>query len=75
MRCIKIGILGDLSVGKTSICYIFMNMDFTLASYDTFGEEKFEAKFTLEDGEEIKLTYYIIKRKNCKINQIFLLII
>ena len=50
LRCIKLGLLGDSGLGKTSICNTFYNLEFTHDTLDTLGTEKNETKFTLENG-------------------------
>ena len=52
---IKIGLLGDSSVGKTAICNSFLNMEFSSDNISTIGLEKLETKFKLDDGNTIKL--------------------
>ena len=52
---IKIGLLGDSSVGKTAICNSFLNMEFSSDIISTIGLEKLETKFKLDDGNTIKL--------------------
>ena len=52
---IKIGLLGDSTVGKTAICNSFLNMEFSSDNISTIGLEKLETKFKLDDGNTIKL--------------------
>ena len=52
---IKIGLFGDEQVGKTSICYSFINIEFQSDLLSTIGVDKFEKKHVLENGKEIKL--------------------
>ena len=52
---IKIGLLGDSSVGKTAICNSFLNMEFNDDMLSTIGLEKLETKYKLHDGNTIKL--------------------
>ena len=52
---IRIGLLGDVKVGKTSICYSFTNIEFQTEYLSTIGVDKFEKKQHLENEKEIKL--------------------
>ena len=52
---VKIGLLGDEKVGKTSICYSFVNLDFPEDYITTIGCEKFEKKELLNNGKEVRL--------------------
>ena len=54
---IKIGLLGDSNVGKTSICNTFSG-DESCDCLITIGTDKFEKKIKLENGEEIKLIFW-----------------
>ena len=57
---IKIGLLGDSSVGKTAICNSFLNMEFNDDMLSTIGLEKLETKYKLHDGNTIKLILWDI---------------
>ena len=52
---VKIGLLGDEKVGKTSICHSFVNLDLPEDYITTIGYEKFEKKELLNNGKEVKL--------------------
>ena len=52
---IKITILGNQSVGKTTIRSVFLNNDFSEETLSTVGYNKLETMFKLEDGKDIKL--------------------
>jgi len=52
---IKIALLGDSRVGKSTIVNKFMNIDFKDDLLSTIGSDRFETKFTLKNGEKIKL--------------------
>ena len=52
---IKIGLLGDEQVGKTSICYSFTNLEFQSDLISTIGVDKFEKNQVLENEKVIKL--------------------
>ena len=55
LKFVKIGFFGDSSVGKSCICRSIMNLEFCLDMIATIGCDKIETKFTLKNGEEIKL--------------------
>ena len=57
-KAIKIAMLGDSLVGKTSICTAFKDNIFTEEKMATIGEDKFETKIMLKNGEEIKLCIF-----------------
>ena len=52
---IKIALLGDEKVGKTSICHSFVNLNLPEDYITTIGYEKFEKKELLNNGKEVKL--------------------
>jgi Ras-related protein Rab-8A len=55
LTVIKLGILGDSSVGKTCLCNSFMNLEFSMDQLSTIGADKSEKKLTLKNGKDIKL--------------------
>ena len=55
LKAIKIGLLGDSHVGKTSICDALLNLEFSTDTTTTVGILKYETKFTLKNGKDIKL--------------------
>ena len=55
---IKIGLLGDGSVGKTSICNTFTGIEFDNDTMTTVGTAKFEKKITLSNEKVIKLVLW-----------------
>ena len=55
LTVLKIGILGDSTVGKTCLCRSYMNIEFANEQLSTIGADKSEKKITLKDGKEIKL--------------------
>ena len=58
ISAIKIGLLGDSTVGKTAICNSFLGIEFTNDNLATIGQEKLETKFVLDNGKEIKLSIW-----------------
>ena len=52
---IKLGFLGDSNVRKTSICTIYVGIEFTEDTLTTIGLDKFDSKIALNDGNKIKL--------------------
>ena len=55
LKAIKIGLLGDSAVGKSTIVTKFINLDFKDDLLSTIGSDKYDTKFTLENGKKIKL--------------------
>ena len=55
---IKLIILGNQAVGKTSIRNAYLNTDFNEETLSTVGYNKVESKFKLDDGKEIKLAIW-----------------
>ena len=55
LKVIKIGLLGDTDVGKSTIVNKFINLDFSDNLLATIGSDKYDTKFTLENGEQIKV--------------------
>ena len=55
LKAIKIGLLGDSQVGKTAICNALIRAEFNPDAISTIGYVKLETKFTVKDGNEIKL--------------------
>ena len=58
LRPIRIGLLGDTRVGKSSICNSFIGMEFRNDYIDTMIYDKFEKKVKLNEGNEIKLVIW-----------------
>ena len=54
-KVIRISILGDTSVGKTSIIRAFLNFEFLETNTSNIGTEKIDKKIKMKDGKEIKL--------------------
>ena len=55
LTVLKVGLLGDSMVGKTSICNSYMGLEFNQDMLSTIGIEKLDKKITLKSGKEIKL--------------------
>ena len=55
---IKVAMLGDSEVGKTSICNNLMNLEFNDNALSTIGTEKLETQVKLKNGEEKKLVIW-----------------
>ena len=52
---IRLAMLGDSSVGKTSIINTFLDIEFSDVKLTTIGKDKMETKMKMKDGKEIKL--------------------
>ena len=52
---LRLGILGDTNVGKTSILNSFLNIEFNQDMIATIGIDKNETKLKLNNGSDIKL--------------------
>ena len=55
IKVIRIGLFGDVLVGKTSIFNASSNIEFTESLLSTIGRDKLETKFRLNNGNENKL--------------------
>ena len=55
VKAVKIGFLGDSTVGKTSVCKSFAGYEFSEEEIATIGSDRFEKKVTLKNGKEIKV--------------------
>ena len=54
-KVIRISMLGDSTVGKTSIINAFLNVEFNNTLLSNIGIEKTETKMKMKDGNEMKL--------------------
>jgi Ras-related protein Rab-1A len=54
-KVLKISVLGDTGVGKTSIINAFLNKDFKDDTISNIGSEKISKKMTMNDGNEMKI--------------------
>ena len=52
---IRVGLLGDGAVGKSSICNTFTGIQFDPDSMATVGTARFEKKIKLSNDKEVKL--------------------
>ena len=55
---IKVRLLGDAGVGKTSICNTYMGIEFSNGILTTIGADRFERRITLKNEKEVKLNIY-----------------
>ena len=55
---IKLTIIGNYAVGKTSIRNVYLKIGFNEETLSTVGYNKLETMFKLEDGKEIKLVIW-----------------
>ena len=58
IKAIKLALLGDSAVGKSSIIQSFLNLEFAAEYITNIGAEKFERKLCLKNGKEIKLILF-----------------
>jgi len=54
-KVIRISMLGDSTVGKTSIINAFLNIEFSNTLLSNIGVEKTETKMIMKDGNEMKI--------------------
>ena len=54
-KVIRIAILGDSSVGKTSIINVYFNLEFSEVMTQSVGKDKFDTQMKMKDGNEMKL--------------------
>ena len=58
LTAIKLGFLGDSSVGKTAICNSFMGIEFAQEMISTIGSDKLETKMVLKNGKKVKVVLW-----------------
>ena len=58
LKVAKIALLGDSTVGKTSICLTYKGIEFKENTLFTIGTDKFDKIIKLENGKEIKLVIW-----------------
>ena len=58
IKALKIVMLGDTTVGKTSIINSYLNKDFTQDMLSNIGIDKNNKKIKMKDGSEIKLVIW-----------------
>ena len=54
-KVIRISLLGDAAVGKTSILNTFLNIEFSSSTVSNIGIEKQNIKMKMKDGKEMKI--------------------
>ena len=54
-KVLTLSILGETKVGKTSICKVFMGIEFNSDTLATIGIEKLYKEMTMSDGNVIKI--------------------
>ncbi len=54
-KALKLAILGDTTVGKTSICRVFFGYEFDIDQIATIGQVKFEKIVTMGENDKIKI--------------------
>ena len=54
-KAVKVALLGDTEVGKTSICHSFLGVEFILGGTTTVGVDRLDKKIKLKNSKEIKL--------------------
>ena len=54
-KVIRIAILGDSTVGKTSIIKAFFNIEFSDIMMQSVGKDKFDTQMKMKDGNDMKL--------------------
>ena len=54
-KVLKIVVLGDSTVGKTSIINAYLNMEFNQGMLSNICSEKFTKKMKMDDGNEMKM--------------------
>ena len=54
-KVIRLAILGDSTVGKTSIINVFLNMEFAQLMVTSVGKDKYDTQMVMKDGNEMKL--------------------
>ena len=55
LTSIKLAILGDGQVGKSSICNTFVGLEFSEETISTIGSAKFEKKLKVGDDKELRV--------------------
>ena len=55
---IKLALLGDQAVGKTSICKVLMKKEFDSDQISTIGYDKVEKNFQIKNGPEMKVVIF-----------------
>jgi len=55
IKVIRLAMLGNTRVGKTSICRVFFSDYFREDEFVTIGHYKYEKQIRMEDGNDLKL--------------------
>ena len=54
-KVIRLALLGDSTVGKTSIINVFLNLEFSQLMLASVGKDKFDTQIEMKDGQQMKL--------------------
>ena len=54
-KVIRLAILGDSTVGKTSIINVYLNLEFSQLTVTSIGKDKYDTQIEMKNGEEMKL--------------------
>ena len=54
-KVIRLAILGDTTVGKTSIINVYLNLEFSQLMVTSVGKDKYDTQIEMKNGEEMKL--------------------
>ena len=60
-KVIKIVVLGDSNIGKTSICNTLIGIEYREDMISSIGTEKSERIFRMKNNEDIKLIFWILE--------------
>jgi len=63
MTCIRLAMLGDSEVGKTSICHSYTNKEVRNDYLSTIGQDFYEFSMKIRNGKKIKLKIYDTQAK------------
>ena len=53
-KVIRLAILGDTTVGKTSIINVYLNLEFSQLMVTSVGKDKYDTQIEMKNGEEMK---------------------
>ena len=57
-KVIRLAILGDSTVGKTSIINAYFNVEFSQVMMQSVGKDKYDTQLKMKDGKEMKLVIW-----------------